>query len=68
MPRLSMQFHWSNDGFEDFDDYLSRFRSSMRKKLRRERRVVAESGLNVRVVEGADLTARRVAAPAALLP
>lgn len=57
MRRLTQQYHWKNDGYGDFDDFLGRFRSSMRKKLRRERRVVAETGLVVRQVEGKDLDA-----------
>ncbi|HJL14648.1 MAG TPA: GNAT family N-acetyltransferase [Sandaracinaceae bacterium LLY-WYZ-13_1] len=51
-PRLSVQFHWENDGYESFDDYLSRFRSSKRKQVRKERRQVAESDLEVAVEEG----------------
>lgn len=55
-PRLSTQFHWDNDGYESFDDYLARFRSSKRKQIRKERRTVAESGLDVRLVAGPDLS------------
>jgi len=61
-PRLSSQFHWQNDGYADFDDFLGRFRSSQRKQVRRERRSAAASGVEVRVVEGADLTDDDVAA------
>src|SRR5690349_19351625 len=50
--RLSLQFHWHNEGYATFDDYLARFRHSSRKQVRRERRSVAESGLSVRVVRG----------------
>lgn len=54
-PRLSMQFHWDNQGYRTFDDYLARFRSSKRKQLKKERRAVAESGLEVRLKEGPEL-------------
>ena len=54
-PRLSIQFHWDNDGYTSFDDYLARFRSRKRKQVLKERRVVAESGLEVRLIEGPDL-------------
>ena len=57
-PRLTHQFHWHNDGYGTFDDFVERFRSSMRKQVRRERRRVAEAGLDIRVVEGPDLTER----------
>ncbi len=56
MRRLSFQFHWHNDGYADFDDFLSRFRSSSRKKIRRERRAVRDAGLEVRVLKGSELT------------
>ena len=55
LPRVTHQFHWHNDGYTSFDDFLGRFRSSMRKKVRKERRVVAESGLDVGVARGEDL-------------
>jgi len=54
-PRLSVQFHWDDDGYETFDDYLARFRSRKRKQVRKERRAVAESGLDVAVKHGTEL-------------
>jgi predicted N-acyltransferase len=53
--RLTQQFHWHNDGYATFDDFLARFRSSSRKQVRRERRRVAEAGLDVRVLTGPEL-------------
>jgi predicted N-acyltransferase len=55
MPRLSMQYHWHNDGYRDFDDYLAAFRSSARKNLRKERKKIAKAGLDVRVLEGPEM-------------
>lgn len=55
MARLSTQFHWHNDGYASFDDFLGRFRSALRKQVHRERRRVRESGLDVRVLEGGEL-------------
>jgi hypothetical protein len=55
MPRLSFQFHWENAGYESFDDFLAAMRSSLRKQVRKERRRVAESPLEVRVLEGPEL-------------
>jgi predicted N-acyltransferase len=56
LSRMTMQFHWHGQGDATFDDFLGRFRSSMRKKTRKERRAVADSGLDVRALSGADLT------------
>jgi len=50
--RLGCQFHWQNQGYRDFDDYLDCFNSRKRKKVRRERRYVEEAGIDVRVVHG----------------
>ena len=47
-PRLSMQFHWENRParpFDDFDDYLSTFRSRNRKQVRKERAAAARGNL-----------------------
>ena len=44
LHRTGQQFHWSNDGFSDFDDFLSRLSSRKRKAIRRERRIAAEFG------------------------
>lgn len=43
--RRDCQFHWSNRGYQSFEQYLSTFTAEKRKKTRRERRRVAESGI-----------------------
>jgi predicted N-acyltransferase len=43
--RVQFQYWWKNDGYRTYDDYLSRFSSDRRNKLRRERRL--EPGLSV---------------------
>ena len=55
MKRLSYQFHWTNRGYAGFDDLLNDFRASMRKKVRKERRVVIEAGYEVAVRAGTEL-------------
>jgi hypothetical protein len=47
LPRLNLQFHYTRQDETHFDDLLARFRSSARKKVRRERRVVAETNLRI---------------------
>jgi predicted N-acyltransferase len=64
-PRLSMQFHWENRRdrpFDDFDDYLSTFRSRNRKQVRKERAAAAAHGLTFRVATGPELDDRDWAA------
>jgi predicted N-acyltransferase len=55
--RSSMQFHWRNDGYRDFDDLLARFRHEDRKQVRRERRRVQEAGIDVEVCTARSINA-----------
>ncbi len=55
MERLSFQFHWENEGYESFEDFVGAFRSSMRKKLKKERRVAAETNLEIVKLRGSEL-------------
>ena len=43
--RKGCQFHWANDGYANFDEFLARFSADKRKKAKRERRRVAEAGI-----------------------
>lgn len=43
--RRDCQFHWSNQGYESFESFLSTFTAEKRKKVKRERRRVAEAGI-----------------------
>ena len=45
MTRRGVQFHWTNDGYRDFDDFLARFSHDKRKKIKQERRKVREAGI-----------------------
>ncbi len=57
MLRSDVQFHWQNDGYADFDDFLARLSSRKRKNLRKERRSVAAQNLDIRMQSGAELEA-----------
>ncbi|CAN7467031.1 GNAT family N-acetyltransferase [Trinickia sp. LjRoot230] len=52
MRRESIQFHWLNDGYRDFDDFLSTLEQKKRKNIRAERRHVREAGITFRRVRG----------------
>jgi len=52
MLRLSYQFHWTNPGYRDFEDFLDAFTAKKRKNLKRERRRVLEQGFSFRIVHG----------------
>ncbi len=43
--RDSVQFHWRNEGFHDFEDFITRMNHEKRKKIRQERRKVRDAGV-----------------------
>ena len=55
--RKDCQFHWLNQGYACFDEFLASFSSAKRKKVRRERRRVAEAGVTFRQLRGGDIDA-----------
>ncbi|MFL9871091.1 GNAT family N-acetyltransferase [Paraburkholderia megapolitana] len=56
MRREGVQFHWLNDGYRDFDEFLSTLEQKKRKNIRAERRKVHEAGVAMRRVRGEDIT------------
>src|SRR5262245_10413876 len=54
--RRTVQFHWQNDGYANFEDFLVRLSHAKRKNIRQERRRVRDAGVSVRVLEGAAIT------------
>ena len=57
MVRHTVQFHWTNSsqGFHSFDDFLASLSQEKRKKIRQERRKVADAGVTFRWSLGADI-------------
>ncbi|HSE73218.1 MAG TPA: peptidogalycan biosysnthesis protein, partial [Dongiaceae bacterium] len=58
LTRIGLQYHWSNQDYSSFDEFLAALNSRKRKAIRKERAAVAEYGLSIRAFEGAELTAR----------
>jgi predicted N-acyltransferase len=54
MLRSGVQFHWLNDGYENFEAFLATLEHKKRKNIRAERRKVAEAGVTLRRVRGVD--------------
>ncbi|MBW0143849.1 GNAT family N-acetyltransferase [Sphingomicrobium clamense] len=59
--RDGLQFHWRNDGYDSFDDFLAACSSRKRKTMRRERAQAAE-GLEIATLRGAQIDAEAVEA------
>ena len=58
LQRTGIQFHWLNEGYGCFDDFLAGLASRKRKQIRRERRAVAEAGLAITVLAGREIEER----------
>jgi hypothetical protein len=52
MRRASQQFHWVNDGYEDFDAFLATLSSRKRKNIRKERATAQSFGGEIRALTG----------------
>lgn len=57
MLRHNVQFHWTNQphGYRDFEDFLASLNQDKRKKIRQERRKVAQAGVVLRWSRGQDI-------------
>lgn len=58
MRRTTVQFHWANRGYAGFDDFLAGFSHDKRKKVRQERRKVADAGIRFKWLEGDEIRER----------
>ena len=54
IARTGMQYHWTNEQYSSFDDFLARLKQSRRKTIRQERRKVNER-LHIRRLTGDEL-------------
>lgn len=56
IERFDVQFLWANQGFQYFDDFLALLTARKRKQIRKERAGVAQQGVVLKTLTGADLT------------
>ena len=56
LQRTDKQFHWHNQGYATFDDFLASLASRKRKAIRKERAQAVEGGLVIERVTGAAIT------------
>jgi predicted N-acyltransferase len=57
MLRNTVQFHWHNAGYADFDAFLTSLAQEKRKKIRQERRKVHDAGVTFRWSRGTGIAA-----------
>jgi predicted N-acyltransferase len=56
LQRTDQQFHWRNEDYRSFEDFLAALTSRKRKTIRKERREALEGGVEIEWVTGRDLT------------
>jgi predicted N-acyltransferase len=57
LQRTDQQFHWHNQGYATFEDFLATLASRHRKAIRRERRDALADGITIHPLTGRDITA-----------
>ena len=56
LQRTDQQFHWHNQVYGNFDDFLAILNSRHRKAIKRERRDALASGITIHALTGSDIT------------
>ena len=56
LPRTDQQFHWHNQGYRSFDDFLATLNSRHRKAIKRERREALADGITIHALSGNEIT------------
>jgi predicted N-acyltransferase len=56
LRRDDQQFHWFNDGYATFEDFLTALASRKRKAIRRERRDALQNDVSIQWITGSDIT------------
>ena len=55
LSRHTVQFHWHNAAYTDFEHFLKALNQEKRKKIKQERRKVAEAGVVFKAFEGTQI-------------
>jgi predicted N-acyltransferase len=56
LQRTDQQFHWHNQNYGCFEDFLATLNSRHRKAIKRERREAVASGISIHCLNGKDIT------------
>jgi predicted N-acyltransferase len=56
LQRTDQQFHWRNEGYRTFDDFLARLSSRKRKAVRKEREQALSDGVTIERIAARDIT------------
>jgi uncharacterized protein len=56
LRRTDQQFHWTDEGYQDFEGFLAALASRKRKAIRKERETAREPGIEFEWLTGSDVT------------
>jgi predicted N-acyltransferase len=56
LQRTDQQFHWHNQSYRGFEDFLATLNSRHRKAIKRERRDALANGITIHALTGSDIT------------
>lgn len=56
LRRTDQQFHWVNEGYGSFDEFLAELSSRKRKAINKERRNACVNGIEIEWLTGSDIT------------
>ena len=56
LQRTDQQFHWRNQGYRSFEEFLATLNSRHRKAIKRERREAIANGITIHTLNGGDIT------------
>ena len=59
--RNTVQFHWLNYNYRDFEDFLARFTARKRKNTRKERLSITQQNITIRRVTGKEISEKELA-------
>lgn len=58
LQREGIQFHWHNQGYATFDDFLDALMARKRKAIKKERQRARQDGIRLSILRGDDIKAR----------
>lgn len=53
--RKDQQFHWLNEGYRSFEDFLQALSSRKRKNIAKERRIATENNIDIELIRAQDI-------------
>lgn len=56
LVRIGQQFHWQNQGYSSFDDFLATLASRKRKAVKKERQTALAAGIEIEQISAAAIT------------